>query len=417
MNNFYYNLLKQKIKRIPFKTVAKKLNFHFVNNFTQCPFHESDKLTLQYESDTNTAYCYNCYKRFDNIEFVKKYKDCKINEVIEWFEKQFPELKNHSLDDIIIPKSDIENYDELDGLDELIEDETKKEIIIKENNDDSILSMADELDKILNYKVESYKLNRFECFSHNEIKACRKGLITIGGLTNTGKTSLVTALGIDILKNNMSTGLLYFSLDDCKYLTGNRIISQLVNENTFNNKNMDASNISKMDIDILKRIVMIDNIGTFDIEEITCYCELVKQKTQCSDLIIVFDYLQIIRNDSGSPIRDFINTIVTEIKKFQKATNYLVIIISQLARNSKSEYEHTFRETSEIENQSDVCIIISDARNDDKVDIMLNGQIHSAEKTIFITKNKLGRKIQFKFMINTNFNWKQIQTGADDENH
>jgi hypothetical protein len=244
-----------------------------------------------------------------------------------------------------------------------------------------LVKMIDDLDRIANYTIKPYAVgDTWAELNAADYSLIRDGLITIGAEANTGKSSILTALSLDIIRHNQNTALLFYSLDDSVYLSSKRILSQLTRENQF----YAAFNPATLTTDekkLLGRIVLRDrlNINTLEREAVK-----VKDLCGCTKIIIGIDYLQIIPNTGNTIQREFLNVTVKDLKEIQKnleADGCILFLLSQLNRDTKA-LGYRYRETSEIENQSDVCLDIEGDSKDKE----------SLVRKIIVTKNKLGRK-------------------------
>ena len=272
------------------------------------------------------------------------------------------------------------------------------------SNDNLIYPLIEIIEKI-NYKIETYKLSdTFSILNKEDYSIIRNGFITIGGEASAGKTSFLNALSIDILKENPDTCFLFYSLDDSLPLSGKRILSQLNNENLFR-KDIDKSIHAKGENEnLLNRIVIMDNLNINNIDR---QAKAVKRLTDCKKIIIGIDYLQIISNTGTGTQqtfdkRDYLNNTLKQLKEYQKVLEKeggcIVFLLSQLNRNTKSD-TFRYRDTSEIENQSDVCIDLSQEKDNE-----------TKKLTAIINKNKLGlRGMKLETEINECFNFSKFK--------
>jgi replicative DNA helicase len=240
--------------------------------------------------------------------------------------------------------------------------------------------MIDELPSFIGYMVKPYELgNTFAPLNAADYSLIRDGLITIGAEANAGKSSILTALALDILRHNRRTAFLYYTLDDAAPLSAKRILSQVTGFNQFGGT-FDDSTLSPGDRDLLSRIVLKDKLNLAQLKR-----DARRVKTICGaeSIIIGVDYLQIIPNNTDAIQREFLNGVVKELKEAQKALDpgCTMFLLSQLNRDVKSG-GFRYRETSEIENQSDVCFDLKGDESDRE----------SPERKITVVKNKLGRK-------------------------
>lgn len=216
----------------------------------------------------------------------------------------------------------------------------------------------------------------------------RDGFITIGGEMSSGKTSFVTDLAIDLLKHDKDTCFLFFSLDDGIPLTHRRILSQLNNQNLFGG-GYDAKHHKDAHRDILEKIVLRESIKIPDLESLAGF---VKNRTKSKRIIIGVDYLQAIPPNPDEPATDrrfMFNDYLKALKEIQKtlqdAGGCILFCLSQLNRDNTGGALR-YRESSEIENQSDVCLDLELPGGKDCPDRATNNRI------IRVQKNKMGKR-------------------------
>jgi len=259
---------------------------------------------------------------------------------------------------------------------------------------DELTTLAEET--IIDVNDKPYKTSdTFEAL--NDIGLIRDGLIVIGGEASAGKTSFLTALGLDILTHNQNAGLLVYTLDDSKQLTARRILTQASKENLFTGKVDEWQNTHR---DLLGRIVLRDHI---DLASLDLEARAAQALIDCERLLIMIDYLQILPLPDGDA-RQGHNMNLKRLKSQQARLDCPIFLASQLNRDDKAKWR--FRETSEIENQADVALVIDTPEDDD-----------SNERTIRILKNKLGARGQkFNTAIDEHLNWRPLQRISTDTN-
>ncbi|MEI0487432.1 DnaB-like helicase C-terminal domain-containing protein [Brachyspira intermedia] len=311
--------------------------------------------------------------------------------------------------DLVIDKEDYIKNDFINSL-KFILNETNKN-----NIDNNILEIKNKLDEfnalnennfnleenILNEKsiediiniivnTKSYNLNNtafseLECF-------LRDSLITVGAESSVGKTSFASQLALEILENNDDTILAFYSLDDSKTFLTKKMIQQLLNKNSkkqYNDENI-TKLIKKHKNDYLK-ILLSQRIAIFESLNIyNLYGQLIKLRNNIQNnlnikeprIIVVIDYLQIIDHESSS-LREGLNKICSYLKNIQKKLNCMMILLSQFNRSKETNINTLirYRETSEIENISDLCINLESIQNNDYYNTKL-----------YIVKNKAGEK-------------------------
>src|SRR5271163_689844 len=94
--------------------------------------------------------------------------------------------------------------------------------------------LLDEMSEIVNFTVITYDVGDiFHLLNDKDYQLIRDGFITIGGEASAGKSSFLSSLSLEILRNNKDMAFLFYSLDDSKLLTGKRILSQILDKNYF----------------------------------------------------------------------------------------------------------------------------------------------------------------------------------------
>lgn len=290
-------------------------------------------------------------------------------------------------------------------------------------NESEILTVHDELEKIKNFKVQTYAVGeQYAILNGQNMQLIRDTFTTIGGEKASAKTSLATDLSFNILMHNQDFCFIFFSLDDPETISAKRIISQGLKKNILEESNFETSEINS----ILSRIVITESIppcdkitdkrGTISInQQIIQIVERVKQKTKTTKVIILIDYIQLVR-PSGD--RANLNEIVKEYKiaqkKLSEAGGCIIMLISQLNRDRDSGNSR-YRETSEIENISDVCIDIR-CNFVETTNPQTGKKIYVPEKEnptrfISIEKNKIKPAGQeFRTSLNPDFSFTQFIT-------
>lgn len=266
---------------------------------------------------------------------------------------------------------------------------------INENNfniEENILSEKS-IEELINLitNTKSYNLDNT---SFSELGYfLRDSLITIGAESSVGKTSFASQLALEILENNDDTILAFYSLDDSKTFLTKKIIQQLLNKNTkktYKNNEDIIKLIKKYKNDYLKillskRIAIFETINIYNI-----YNQLIQFKKNAQNnlnikeprIIVIIDYLQIIEHDSSNS-REGLNKVCSYLKEIQKKLNCMMILLSQFNRSKETNINTLirYRETSEIENISDLCINLESIQNQEHYNIKL-----------YIVKNKAGDK-------------------------
>ena len=266
----------------------------------------------------------------------------------------------------------------------------------------------------INQTIEKFDVGeRFVELNSDDLNIFRDGFITIGGDANSGKTSLVIDFCLDILKENSDICVLFFSLDESFRIIGKKLL------HNFNNNHSE-----KGFGEYASRVFFFED--WVEMKNFDGIVDYVKSKTESRNIIIAIDYLQFWL---AGYERHEMNDLVKQIKSKQKGLNFersvqmdggvddvekhrcILFCLSQLSRDKKGSF-YNYRETSEIENISDVCMDISEL-----VDESGNGL---DIREITIKKNKLGMRRQtFETILNYD-NWrfdKVVKKNKDETNN
>ncbi|MDA0004997.1 DnaB-like helicase C-terminal domain-containing protein, partial [Brachyspira hyodysenteriae] len=309
--------------------------------------------------------------------------------------------------DLIVDKEDYLKNELINSLREKLNE------INKSNIDNSILEIKNILkeftilnednlnieENILNDNTIEYLINtivntkpyNLEDTSFEVLKDFLKDyLITIGAESSVGKTSFVSQLALEILQKNDNTILAFYSLDDSKAFLTKKMILQLISNNKKKNNTDFIKLINKHKNDLLNilfssRIAIFEKLNIYNLHN-----QLLKLKQNASSklnikeprIIVVIDYLQIIDHDSSN-LREGLNKVCSYLKDIQKKLNCMMILLSQFNRSKETNINTLirYRETSEIENISDLCINLESINNQENYNTKL-----------YIVKNKDGEK-------------------------
>lgn len=310
-------------------------------------------------------------------ELILNKNDFIKNNLINSLNNILKDINNNNIDNSII---EIKNI--LDSFNEINE----RNINLEENiiNNSIINTLIDNINNTKHYKLNNSSFKELENYIRN-------GLITIGAESSVGKTAFATQISLDLLENNNDTILAFYSLDDSKFFLLKKMIDYLVKKHNLLNKNYkDKELIEVIKNNSLKlitsnRIAIFDNFYIYNLyPELLKFKQYIIEKSNIKkpNLIVVIDYLQIINHESTN-LREGLNNICKELKNIQKKLNCIILLISQFNRSTKENNINTltrYRETSEIENVSDLCINL-EAIN-----------LHQYNTKIYIVKNKAGKK-------------------------
>ncbi|MBP7735052.1 MAG: hypothetical protein KA369_03675 [Spirochaetes bacterium] len=278
------------------------------------------------------------------------------------------------------------------------------------NNEFVITTLLDQIKEIANYQIRPYRLgNVFKDLNSPDYSPLvRDGLNVIGGESSSAKTSIVTALVLEILQNNDDTVVLFYSLDDSLFVSAKRILSQMTGMNQFNTT-FDIESLNTEHNKILGRIVIKEKL---DLATLQIEAEKVKEQCGCKKIIICIDYLQVVPTPVDALKREALNAAVSNLKDIQKALaadGCIIFLISQLNRDTNST-TFRYRETSEIENVADVAFDISGKmkviKDPDTGKPQVIPAMEDPTRRIKASKNKLGPKgRRWETKINAAFNF------------
>jgi len=276
--------------------------------------------------------------------------------------------------------------------------------------DNTIKTMKEEDYK---FTVNPYQLGDvYKILNEEEYCLIRDGFVTIGGEASTGKTSFLSDLAIDLLKHNTDTCFMFYTLDDSIHISGKRIISQLNKKNLFKG-DYDNYLHKEPHNEILSRIILREKVNIIHLKR---EAEAAKKKTNCKKIIIGIDYLQAIpalpeySGDRRQLFNDNLKALKEKQIAIQEAGGCILFCLSQLNRDSKTD-GYRYRETSEIENQSDVCIDIELPRKTQETgkDKRTTSDRETDDRIIRVQKNKMGKRgMTFHTTISRAFNFGKL---------
>ncbi|MEI0532246.1 DnaB-like helicase C-terminal domain-containing protein, partial [Brachyspira pilosicoli] len=303
-------------------------------------------------------------------------EDYLKNELINSLREKLNEINKNNIDNSILEINNI-----LKEFTILNEDSLNIEENILNNNTIEYL-----INTIMNSQSYDLKDTSFEVLKD----FIKDYLITIGAESSVGKTSFASQLALEILQKNDNTILAFYSLDDSKAFLIKKMILQLISNSKKKNTSDFIKLINKHRNDCLSilfssRIAIFEKLNIYNL-----YNQLLKLKQNASSklnikeprIIVVIDYLQIIDHDSNN-VREGLNKICSYLKNIQKKLNCMMILLSQFNRSKETNINTLirYRETSEIENISDLCINLESINNQENYNTKL-----------YIVKNKAGEK-------------------------
>lgn len=217
-------------------------------------------------------------------------------------------------------------------------------------------------------------------------------LITIGARPAMGKTAFMTSILYNLLKSDKKCLVFSLEMSINQYLK--RLIAQIGEIELFSlncNKILDDKNKNeiKTALEIISRFDLTIFDDTYNIDAIRNKIETEKPE------YVFIDYLQLMETPRKKQRSEAITNIMLDLKQIAKENNCIIFISSQLSRALESRCDKRpmlsdLRESGDIENISDVVLLIYrdeyyKACVDDE-DYALN----KGEADIIIAKNKMG---------------------------
>ena len=220
------------------------------------------------------------------------------------------------------------------------------------------------------------------------LKSAEKpSLITIGGRPSMGKTSFLTTVLINLLKQKKKC--LFFTLDLSSQQLILRIISQLTEINCYYLKTDKEQNLQNAD----KIYKAIGEIGEFDLKINDEHLDMGSIKENIEKIkpdFVFIDYLQLIAIKSKKTRTEALEGVLNEFKRIAKSNNCTIFMTSSLSRALENRCDKRpmladLRESGGIENISDVVLFIY---RDEYYDFSNPEFKNKAE--IIVAKNKFG---------------------------
>lgn len=227
----------------------------------------------------------------------------------------------------------------------------------------------------------------------NVLSGIEKGnLIVIGGRPAMGKTAFMTSILYHFLKQDKKCLLFSLKMSMSQYLK--RLIAQVGEIELFslnNNKILDDKN--KEEIKTVLDIISSCDLSIFDdtykIEEIFSRIETEKPE------YVFIDYLQLLDTPRKKQRSEAITNTMLDLKKIAKENNCIVFINSQLSRALENRCDKRpllsdLRESSDIENISDVVIFIYREEYYNRYSDDEDYALSKGESEIIVAKNTMG---------------------------
>lgn len=180
-------------------------------------------------------------------------------------------------------------------------------------------------------------------------------LITIGGYTSSGKTSLAVALAIDFSSNEKN--VLYLSAEMTEQETARRILANLL---PINVKDLRKGNIQrqKRALEDLSRIIAQE--WKFNVKRIYNVSDISKYIRKYKPEIVFIDYLQNLTRDGARSDYERVTGNIRDIFEITRKNDITTFCLSQFNREKKEIREprlSDLRDSGRIEEISNIVIL------------------------------------------------------------
>lgn len=280
---------------------------------------------------------------------------------------------------------------------------------IKTKKPDSLIEYLDNIFINDIKKLEKYKNIKTGFKNIDEkIGSLYPGLYTIGAISSLGKTTFVHQIADQIAESGQD--VLFFSLEQSRFELASKSIARHIAKSDIKTS-LSALSIRKGNIDatvlrayneykeaIQDRLSVIEGNFETNIDTIKSIVDNYIRRN-CIKPVVILDYLQVIQNSPNKKVttKEAIDIIVTELKRFSRDKDLVVIVISSLNRTNyltPIDFE-SFKESGSIEYTSDVVWGLQLQ--------VLNNEVfskdgHIKEKRDLIRKAKAEKKRKIEFV-------------------
>ena len=256
-----------------------------------------------------------------------------------------------------------------------------------------------------------FKMNTFKTFYRlTEGIPSKASFITLGGLPNVGKTSLLRAMVWDMLTANDDLIVLFFSFDDpfSKTLFSFLSISSKLRINDFRRAGVNIQSERKKQVwnsawdkfingEIYKRLLIKDATVGSSISTMEQYLNYYRKMYPDKKFLVALDSLHKLRDFGGKDLRDKYSRISAQLKELTTKYNIPLISIVELRKlqNSRPSTQD-IKETVNIEYDSDMIWLLHQEYHNSRDSFMVK-QINSMSGTkiipvdeLIVAKNKEG---------------------------
>lgn len=207
--------------------------------------------------------------------------------------------------------------------------------------------------KGVEYKFKIHSLNHY-------LGGVGKGeLITIGGFTSQGKSSLALQLAIDFVDGGDGKKVLYLTSEMTPLETARRILSNKMPKNMMEFRKGD---FEKGDKEVLENIAdIIGNSWGFNIKKVFDIEDIKKYIRKYEPEIVFIDYLQNLDRRGSRSDYEKVTGNIKDIQRITLEGEITTFVLSQLARNKEGVREPKLtdlRDSGRIEECSNIVLLI-----------------------------------------------------------
>ena len=197
----------------------------------------------------------------------------------------------------------------------------------------------------------------------------RRGLIVIGGDAGAGKTSFSIDLSLEMVRTKKAK-FIFYTLDDEMKMTAKRICTMLegIHYLGFPKVKLEGRNLKATTRDILRDVYVKD---TLKLNTIQSEIEAIKEEGK--EIVVVIDYLHLIKEGRASSETEQIKQTIDTLKDIQKSTGSIMILLSQVTKEDSKKTQqdsNPFYGSNQVRVGADVCMVLSSAGNDKSLKIV-----------------------------------------------
>lgn len=216
-------------------------------------------------------------------------------------------------------------------------------------------------------------------------------IVTIGGFTSQGKTSLAIQLAIDFIDSNKEKRVLYLTSEMTPLETSRRILSNLMPKNMMDFR---KGNFEAGDREALNSIAdIIGDSWNLNIKKVFDIADIEKYIRKYEPEIVFIDYLQNLDRRGAKSDYEKVTGNIKDLQSITLEKEITTFVLSQLSRSKESIREpklSDLRDSGRIEECSNIVILIYwEDRAKLKNEMRKGGELPE-KVSIMISKNRDG---------------------------